>query len=80
MVVMERQEARVRMHKLRTLRLEAALSQRELAAAAGVSEFTVQRMEAGHPAYPRTIRLVAAALGVKPVVLVTCGPPEKGAA
>jgi transcriptional regulator with XRE-family HTH domain len=64
------------MHRLRTLRLEQALTQAELAKEAGVSEFTVLRLEQckGRP-YPTTIRKLAKALGVEPKALVNCGPP-----
>lgn len=68
------------MHRLRPLRLEQALSQAALAQEAGVSEYTILRMEQGKPAHPSTIRKVARALGVEPKVLVTCGPPAAGEA
>ena len=71
-------EAPTRMHKLRTLRLEHAWSQAELAKQAGVSEFTILRMEQGKAAHPSTIGKVARALGIEPKVLVNCGPPAEG--
>jgi transcriptional regulator with XRE-family HTH domain len=54
------------MARLRVLRLNLGLTQAELAAQAGVSKFTVVRLEAGkgrHP-HPSTRRKLAAALGV----------------
>lgn len=53
-------------HALRRARLEAALSQRELAAAAGVSPNTVHGAENGTITRPATIRRFAQALGVTP--------------
>lgn len=53
-------------------RLEAGLSQRELAVMAGVDRGTVRALEKEPPAkrpHPKTIRKLAAALGIKPVVL-----------
>lgn len=51
-------------------RTAAALSQRELAAIAGVSHVTIARLEGGHDAHPRTIRKLAAALEVTPTDLM----------
>jgi transcriptional regulator with XRE-family HTH domain len=53
--------------RLRVLRLNAGLNQEELARAAGVSEATVKRLEAGRGKrpYPSTRRKLAAALGVR---------------
>lgn len=51
---------------LRRLRLAAALSQRELAAAAGLDRLTVTNLEAGRPARLASIRKLAHALGVQP--------------
>ena len=55
---------------LRTLRQAASLSQRELAAAAGLSKATITKLEAGrHTARPATLRKLAAALEVEPSAL-----------
>ena len=52
---------------LRKLRIEAALSQRELAEASGVTQGTISRLEQGDTnVQPSTLRKLAAALGVKP--------------
>lgn len=59
------------MDKLRRLREEAILSQRELARMAGLAYGTVWRLENGFPqARPQTIRKLANALGVEARVLV----------
>lgn len=54
------------MPRLRVLRLNAGLSQEELAQVAGVSGGTIKRLEAGKgkQPYPSTRRRIAAALGV----------------
>jgi transcriptional regulator with XRE-family HTH domain len=54
------------MPRLRVLRLNAGLSQEELARAAGVSEATIKRLEMGKGKrpHPSTRRKLAAALGV----------------
>ena len=53
--------------KLRRLRREAALSQRELADRAGTTQETISRLERGHhAARGSTLRKLAEALGVKP--------------
>jgi transcriptional regulator with XRE-family HTH domain len=54
------------MPPLRVLRLNKGLSQAELAALAGVSEYTVTRLETGQRKrpHPATRRKLAAALGV----------------
>lgn len=53
--------------KLRELREDAALSARELAEQAGVHENTILRIEnAQGGAHPRTVRKLAATLGVEP--------------
>ena len=53
--------------KLRELREDAALSVRELAEAAGVHHHTIIRLENERGgAHPRTLRKLAAALGVEP--------------
>ncbi len=54
-------------------RLEAALSQRELAVMAGVDLNTVRALEKDPPAtrpHPKTVRKLAAALRIKPAELV----------
>lgn len=54
-------------NKLRELREERFLSHRELANLAGVSPTTIHNLEAGRTeAQRRTIRKLAAALGVEP--------------
>ena len=53
--------------KLRELREDRALSVRELAEKAGIHYGTVIRLENEHGgAHPRTVRKLAAALGVEP--------------
>jgi transcriptional regulator with XRE-family HTH domain len=57
--------------KLKSLREENVLSQRELARLAGVSYVTVWRLENGFKyARPQTIRKIAGVLGVEPRELV----------
>jgi transcriptional regulator with XRE-family HTH domain len=57
--------------RLRPLRERQALTQRELATLAGVTQSTIQRLETGlQEARPSTIRKLARALGVKPVDLM----------
>jgi len=57
---------------LRRLRLERFLSQRELARQAGVHAVTLTRLEAGVTApSSRTVRALAAVLGVEPRELTT---------
>jgi transcriptional regulator with XRE-family HTH domain len=52
---------------LRPLRERKALTQRELADQAGVTQSTIQRLETGlQEARPTTLRKLAKALGVKP--------------
>lgn len=58
---------RVNVEKLKELRADRALSLRELAAESGVSHTTIWKLEQGREdAHPRTIRLLAGALGVAP--------------
>lgn len=66
------------MHRLRELREDQGWSQRELAERAGVAPATIARTEQGR-VKPRgiTARKLAKALGVEPVVLIRCGPPEE---
>lgn len=55
------------MPTIRELREKACLSQEELAAAAGVSVFTISRLERSHhKPQPKNLRNIAKALGVKP--------------
>ena len=52
-------------------RRQRGLTQRQLGELAGVAHTTVQRLEAlSRGAYPRTVRKLAAALGVEPADLV----------
>jgi transcriptional regulator with XRE-family HTH domain len=52
---------------LRRLRRERALSQRDLSRMTGIAFDTISRLETGKQrAQPRTIRTLAAALGVQP--------------
>ena len=53
--------------RLRELRRRQALSQRELAEKAGLSERTIKAIEGGaENPHPKTIRALAEALGVQP--------------
>lgn len=65
------------LHGLRRLRELKVMSQRELAAKAGVSPATVVRAERGEVARFVTVRRLAEALGVPPEALVS---DEGGAA
>jgi transcriptional regulator with XRE-family HTH domain len=57
--------------KLKRLREDQVLSQRELARMAGLTHMTVWRLENGSTnAHPRTIRKIAEVLGVEPKELV----------
>jgi transcriptional regulator with XRE-family HTH domain len=57
--------------KLKQLRVEQALSLRELASASGLSHTTIWKLEQGREdAHPRTIRLLVGALGVRPKELM----------
>jgi DNA-binding XRE family transcriptional regulator len=57
--------------RLKTLRLRAALSQRELAQRAGIAESTYRGIELGqHDARPSTVRKLARALGCQPTDLM----------
>lgn len=65
-----------RLPRLRAVRERAALTQRELAAKAGISQVQLSRIEAhGVDAYPSTARKLATALGVRPADLMA---PESG--
>jgi transcriptional regulator with XRE-family HTH domain len=53
--------------RLKQLRRERALSQRDLAASSGVSQDTIARLELGlRDAQPRSLRRLSEALGVEP--------------
>jgi HTH-type transcriptional regulator, competence development regulator len=57
--------------KMKALREERVLSQRELASMAGLTQMTVWRIENGYrDARPQTIRKLARVLGVEPKELV----------
>jgi HTH-type transcriptional regulator, competence development regulator len=61
----------VDVHKLKRLREDQVLSQRELALKAGLAQGTVWRLESGFPeAHPQTIRKLAEALDIEPKELV----------
>ena len=55
---------------LQAARLRKALTQRELAKAAGLAASTVARLEVGRPAAPSTLRKLARALGLEPADLM----------
>ena len=55
---------------LQAARLRKALTQRELAAAAGLAASTVARVEVGWPAAPSTLRKLAGVLGLEPADLL----------
>jgi transcriptional regulator with XRE-family HTH domain len=58
---------RIDVEKLKSLREEQALSLRELSEASGVSHTAIWQHERGKEhAHPRTVRLLARALGVTP--------------
>jgi transcriptional regulator with XRE-family HTH domain len=58
--------------RLRRLRNERLLSQRELAEKAGLSPTTILKLEAGRveESHPRTVRKLVQALDVKPAELL----------
>jgi transcriptional regulator with XRE-family HTH domain len=61
----------VDMSKMKALRQERVLSQRELAHMAGLTQMTVWRLENGYrDARPGTIRKLAQVLGVEPKELI----------
>lgn len=65
---------RIDVENLKKLREDRALSLRELAQASGVSHTTIWDHERGKEgAHPRTIRLLARALGVTPRELMAKG-------
>ena len=62
------------MERLKELRRERILSLRELEERSGVSYNTIWRIEDGRQgAHPRTVRKLAAALGVEPSELIKGG-------
>jgi transcriptional regulator with XRE-family HTH domain len=64
-------DVRVDTEKLKRLRKDRVLSQRELARTAGVTHATVWRLENGFDmARPETVRKLAGVLGVEPRELV----------
>jgi len=66
----------VKLTRLRAVRERAALTQRELAAKAGVTYVQISRIERGAAEpYPGTVRKLATALGVAPTDLME---PEQG--
>ena len=57
--------------RLRQLRREQALSQRDLSRVTGIAHDSISQLETGkRDAQPRTIRKLAEALGVEPKVLM----------
>lgn len=58
------------MERLKIMREDNVLSQRELARLAGVTHATLWRLEHGYAAQPRTIRKIAEALGVEPKKII----------
>jgi transcriptional regulator with XRE-family HTH domain len=58
---------------LKATRLRRAMTQAELAKAAGVAMGTVARLETGSPAAPSTLRKLAGALRVEPDELMEGG-------
>jgi transcriptional regulator with XRE-family HTH domain len=65
--------------RLRWYRERQALSQEELAQAAGVSRVTITRLEGGEDAFPQTARKIAAALGVSPAELMESDSAKRAA-
>ena len=63
---------------IRRLRCERAWSQEHLAAVAGVSLRTVQRVETGLPCAPETVQALAAAFAVEAATLVRAAPSTAG--
>jgi transcriptional regulator with XRE-family HTH domain len=55
---------------LKTARLRKAMTQAELAKAAGLAVSTVARLETGSPAAPATLRKLAGVLGLAPDALM----------
>ena len=61
--------------RLRRLRLERAMTQRELCERSGVTQVTIVRAERGEDTRPSTLRKLAQALGVEPRELL--GPEDE---
>ena len=59
--------------KLQELRINQGLSQRQLAALAGVSNTSVWKIEQGGGVRPATLKKMADVLGVRPVDLLKAG-------
>lgn len=59
----------MQLRRLREIRLDQALSMRELAQRAGVSPSTIVSAEQGNPVYSVTVRKLTRALGVTPADL-----------
>ncbi len=67
----------VNVQKLKRLREDSVLSQRELARMAGLTHVTIWRLENGFEnAHPQTIRKIAEVLGVEPRELVKKGDQD----
>jgi transcriptional regulator with XRE-family HTH domain len=62
-----------RLERLRQVRLRRAMSQRELARAAGLSPDTIRRLEGSAEAQFETLRKLAKALNVEPADLMAPG-------
>jgi transcriptional regulator with XRE-family HTH domain len=60
----------VDVEKLRELRVNQGLTQRQLARKAGISNTTLAKIERGGGAMPPTLKKLADVLGVKPVDLL----------
>jgi transcriptional regulator with XRE-family HTH domain len=60
----------VDLEKLRELRVNQGLTQRQLARKAGISNTTLAKIERGGGAMPPTLKKLADVLGVKPVDLL----------
>ena len=60
----------VDLEKLRELRVNQGLTQRQLARKAGISNTTLATIESGGDAMPPTLKKLADVLGVKPLDLL----------
>ena len=63
----------VDVEKIRELRIDQGLTQRELARRAGISHTSVWKIERGGGATPPTLKKLADVLGVRPTVLLKGG-------
>lgn len=61
--------------RLKYWRQRRSLSQEELYELSGVSRSTIIKLEGGRPAWPKTVRKLAAALHVKPDELLALKDP-----